>query len=76
MTCASIVATRDLRPIQALTLLLWGTHDPYLGIELTQELSRWVPNLHLERIQDASHWVQNDTPHRVNELLLAFLRSS
>lgn len=55
------------------TLLIWGERDLYLGIQLIEDCSRWVPNLQVERIAAASHWVQNDAPERVNHLLLEFL---
>jgi pimeloyl-ACP methyl ester carboxylesterase len=69
------VGRSDLRPIQAPTLLLWGVHDPYLGVALTEGLSRWVENLRIERL-DASHWLQNDAPERVNDLLTGFLQGA
>jgi pimeloyl-ACP methyl ester carboxylesterase len=62
------------RTITAPTLLIWGERDPYLGVGMTDNLTRWVPNLRVERIANASHWVQNDAPQRVNELLVDFLR--
>ena len=65
---------RGNRPITAPTLLIWGERDRYLGIEMTEGLSRWVPQLQVSRIPDASHWVQNDAPERVNRLLVEFLR--
>ena len=55
-------------------LLIWGEQDRYLGLRLTEGLERWAPDIRVERIPDASHWVQNDTPQRVNELILEFLR--
>lgn len=66
-------ASRNRRPIEAPTLLLWGLRDPYIGIGVTEGLSDWVPNLRVVQLAEASHWVQNDAPERVNELLLQFL---
>jgi hypothetical protein len=34
-----------------------------------------VPDVRVERLLDASHWVQQDSPHKVNALLLEFLRA-
>ncbi|WP_458188757.1 alpha/beta fold hydrolase [Haladaptatus sp. NG-WS-4] len=56
------------------TLLVWGENDTALGIELTEGLEQWVPDIRIERLPDASHWVQNDRPERVNELLVEFLQ--
>lgn len=57
------------------TLLIWGERDRALGVELSEGLERWVPDIRVERLPDASHWVQNDAPERVNALLLEFLGS-
>jgi pimeloyl-ACP methyl ester carboxylesterase len=64
---------RALRPVAMPVLLIWGEHDPYLGIRMTNGLERWVADLRIERLPDASHWVQNDQPEQVNRLLCAFL---
>ncbi len=67
-------SARTLRQIDVPALLIWGERDPYLGIELTEDLEQWVPGVRVERIPEASHWVQVDAAERVNELLLEFLR--
>jgi pimeloyl-ACP methyl ester carboxylesterase len=67
-------AGRGLRPIACPTLVIWGERDPYLGVELTQGLEEWVPQLRIERLH-ASHWVQNDAVEEVNRLLASFLGS-
>ena len=67
-------SARMLRPIDVPALLIWGERDPYLGIELTEGLERWVPGVRVERIPEASHWVQVDAAERVNELMIEFLR--
>ncbi|MBC7855406.1 MAG: alpha/beta hydrolase [Pirellulaceae bacterium] len=59
--------------VRAPTLLIWGEKDRYLGLDLTEGLEAWVPDLRLERIPEASHWVQNDVPEVVNRLLTQFL---
>jgi pimeloyl-ACP methyl ester carboxylesterase len=63
------------RPVAAETLIIWGERDRSLGSELAEPDRRWVPRFRLERIPEATHWVQADAPERVNELLLAFLRT-
>jgi pimeloyl-ACP methyl ester carboxylesterase len=59
-------------PIRVPTLLIWGRHDRYLGVRLTEGLERWVPGIRVERLE-ASHWVQNDASEEVNRLMLGFL---
>jgi pimeloyl-ACP methyl ester carboxylesterase len=55
------------------TLVLWGEQDEALGVEISEGLDEWVPNVRVERYADASHWVQCDVPERVNEELVGFL---
>jgi epoxide hydrolase 4 len=64
----------SMRPITAQTLVIWGERDSYLGAELAEPESQWVPNVRVERLPEAAHWVQLDAPERVNELLIDFLR--
>ena len=64
----------NMRPIPASTLVIWGERDSYLGSELAEPESRWVPNVRVERLPESAHWVQLDAPDRVNELLVGFLR--
>jgi pimeloyl-ACP methyl ester carboxylesterase len=59
--------------VSASTLLIWGEHDRYLGLDLTKGLEVWIPDLRVERIPNASHWVQNDVPEVVNRLIVDFL---
>lgn len=69
-------AKKMVRPIEAQTLMLWGLKDRYLGPELVDTPKNLVPNLRVERFEDASHWVHGDIPERVNEHLIAFLKSA
>jgi len=67
---------REVRPVAAPTLLIWGEQDRYLGPRLLEGLEPWVPNLHIERFPDASHWVHAEWPERVNRLMIDFLRGA
>lgn len=60
--------------INAPTLLIWGEQDVALGIELTQGLEQWVPNINIHRLPDSGHWVQQEQPVTVNDLMLHFLQ--
>ncbi|MFC4449905.1 alpha/beta fold hydrolase [Halorussus aquaticus] len=63
------------RRVRAPTLLVWGERDPALGVELTEGLERWVPDLRVERLPEATHWVQNDNPDEVSDLLVEFFEA-
>jgi epoxide hydrolase 4 len=69
---------RELPPVAAPTLVLWGAEDRFLGRELAtpERLRRAladgnVPTVVL--IEDAGHFVQNEAPERVNAELLRWL---
>jgi len=61
------------RPVQAPTMVIWGTGDQILPLSLADPGRRRVPDLRLEPIEGAGHFVQSDAPDRVNTLLLDFL---
>lgn len=67
--------TRNVRPVAAPTLVIWGERDRYLVPRNVVGLERWVPDVRVERLPEASHWVQHDAPERVNQLLIEFLRA-
>lgn len=55
------------------TLLVWGTADPALGIELTEGVGAWVPRLWLRYFPGMGHWVHWEAAAGVNEQIAAFL---
>ncbi len=66
------------RPITAPTLVVWGTHDRFLGTELIERSKlRTVfaagnePEIVL--VEEAGHFVQNEAPEHVNAALLGWL---
>jgi len=56
------------------TLMIWGEHDDAFGLDLTYDTEKLVENFTMRYISDSSHWVQQDTPERVNELIMAWLK--
>jgi pimeloyl-ACP methyl ester carboxylesterase len=56
-------------------MVIWGERDRYLGKELAEPETSWVPNLRLERLPHASHFVAEDRPDEVNFLLMEFLKT-
>jgi pimeloyl-ACP methyl ester carboxylesterase len=65
-------------PVQAPTLVLWGTEDRFLGRELADpgRLRRSLADGNeptVVWIDDAGHFVQNEAPDRVNDELLRWL---
>jgi pimeloyl-ACP methyl ester carboxylesterase len=64
---------RRTADIQQPTLVLWGTADPALGIELTEGLDAWVPGLSLHYFPGVGHWVHLEAAAEVNAEIAAFL---
>jgi pimeloyl-ACP methyl ester carboxylesterase len=60
--------------IETPTLLLWGTEDVALGVELTRATPRYVSDLTLRLLPGIGHWVQQEAPETVNRMLEAWLR--
>jgi pimeloyl-ACP methyl ester carboxylesterase len=59
--------------IEVPTLLLWGTEDVALGVELTHGTERYVKDLTVRYLPGVGHWVQQEAPKDVNALLEAWL---
>ena len=66
---------RVLRRVEAPVVVIWGEEDRSLRTELAEPETSWVPSVRVERLVNASHWVQQDSFHKVNALLLEFLRA-
>ncbi|MAT96365.1 MAG: epoxide hydrolase [Anaerolineaceae bacterium] len=60
--------------IPAPTLLIWGEQDFALSKALTEDLTKWVPNLQRHYVPNSNHWVQNEAPQEVNKAMLTFLK--
>lgn len=60
-------------PIEAPTLMLWGTEDVALGVELTFGTDEFIPDLTLRYLPGVGHWVQQEAPDEVNAMLEAWL---
>jgi pimeloyl-ACP methyl ester carboxylesterase len=66
------------RPVRAPTLVLWGVHDRFLGVETIEpsKMARYLADGNVPeivRIEEAGHFVQNEAPERVNAELLRWL---
>lgn len=54
-------------------LLIWGTEDKALTIELAAKSASVSDLVTVEYVDQASHWVQQDKPEQVNALMWKFL---
>jgi pimeloyl-ACP methyl ester carboxylesterase len=55
------------------TLMLWGTADIALGVELTRHTQRYVPDLTLRLLDGIGHFAQQEAAPTVNAMLEAWL---
>ena len=59
--------------LTAPTLLIWGTGDTAITIELARLSAEISELVTVEYVEDCSHWVQQDNPTEVNRLMRKFL---
>ncbi len=52
--------------------VLWGDQDRFLGTELADPGSDWVPHSTIRHVPEAGHWIQHDVPELVNDELVSF----
>ncbi|MGH0029142.1 MAG: alpha/beta fold hydrolase [Myxococcota bacterium] len=64
---------RGYPPIECPSLMLWGTEDIALGVELTLATRDYIPDLTLRYLPGVGHWVQQEAPDEVNAMLEAWL---
>jgi pimeloyl-ACP methyl ester carboxylesterase len=70
-------AERQMQPVTAPTMVIFGERDHYLRHQLAEPYPRDVPNLErVVRLPGISHFVQNDAPEEVNRLLIEFFAPS
>jgi haloalkane dehalogenase len=50
-------------------LVLWGTDDPYIGVEQGEWYARALPNAELELVEDAGHWLWLDQPRVIDRVV-------
>ncbi len=68
-------APPELPRVQAPTMGVWSTGDPYLTeAQMVGSAAFVAAPWRYERIEGAGHWLQLDAPQQLNRLLLEFLR--
>jgi pimeloyl-ACP methyl ester carboxylesterase/2-polyprenyl-6-methoxyphenol hydroxylase-like FAD-dependent oxidoreductase len=62
-----------LRPLDRPALVLWGRHDPYLGVEEAERQRAAFPSADVQVLDDSGHWPFVDAPVAVEAALLGHL---
>lgn len=56
------------------TLLAWGMSDPWLSVDMAEQLSKSLSDVDLVKLEKVGHYAQEDWHEKVSEALLTFLR--
>ena len=63
-----------LRRLQVPVLVVWGRHDPYIGIEVAERQREVFPEASLVVLDDSGHWPFADNPAATSAEVVPFLR--
>ena len=63
-----------LRPHDFPALVVWGDHDPYLGLDLAEAQKQVFPSAPLVVMPGSGHWPFVDNPEEVASHVVPFLR--
>ncbi|GIW70740.1 MAG: epoxide hydrolase [Planctomycetota bacterium] len=64
-----------IRPLAVPGLVLWGRDDPFLGVELLDDLrARFAGPLTIRLLERCGHWTQQEAAAEVNRELQAFVQ--
>ena len=64
----------ELRPYDRPALVLWGPHDPYLGVELAEAQKQAFPSARVVVLEGSGHFPFIDNPEAVAAHAIPFLR--
>ncbi|MEL6382882.1 MAG: alpha/beta fold hydrolase [Cyanobacteria bacterium J06626_18] len=65
---------KELKQWQAMTLLVWGTADPWISTTLAETWTATIPNAELSKLDQVGHYAQEDWAEKVAEVIVPFLR--
>lgn len=65
--------TPRLREVRCPTLVVHGSEDDLVPVELAREAARRIPDARLDVIEGCGHWPPRERPEEFNAALLSFL---
>lgn len=74
LTSATEEVVAGLQEWRNMTLLIWGTADPWIPVTLAEKWVKFLPNGELSKLDEVGHYAQEDWAEKVSEVLLPFLR--
>jgi pimeloyl-ACP methyl ester carboxylesterase len=63
-----------LRPLDRPALVIWGMHDPYIGVEYAERQREVFPHARVVILEEGGHWPFADDPEAVARHVVPFLR--
>jgi pimeloyl-ACP methyl ester carboxylesterase len=63
-----------LRPLDLPALVVWGAHDPYIGVVYAEQQRQVFPHAEVRILPNSGHWPFADDPDAVGEWVVPFLR--
>jgi pimeloyl-ACP methyl ester carboxylesterase len=63
-----------LLPLDLPALVVWGAHDPYIGVEFAERQRQVFPHAEIKILPDSGHWPFADDPDAVAQVVVPFLR--
>jgi pimeloyl-ACP methyl ester carboxylesterase len=66
--------TGPLRDLEVPALVVWGAEDPFISVDLAQRQLQSFPDARVEIVPGTGHWPWLDSPEKVNEIVVPFLR--
>jgi pimeloyl-ACP methyl ester carboxylesterase len=80
---AKQIVPKDIDDISSLyptigipTLIMWGSHDEVVPLDIGRRLFQALPNSHLAIIEESGHIPQEETPAKALSEILLFLKNS
>lgn len=69
----NLLTPERLGRIEAATLVVWGTDNPFGGVAEAEAMAAAVPRSRLEIFTQCGHWPQHEHADRFNQLSIEFL---
>ena len=63
-----------LKQWSGMTLLIWGTADPWVPVALAETWAETLPHGELTKLAEVGHYAQEDWADKVSDVLVPFLR--
>ncbi len=65
---------RDLAPLDLPSLVIWGSHDPYIPLRCAERACLLFPSTAVSYYEDSGHWPFIDNPERTTREIVEFVR--